>query len=73
MLSHMSRLVLVVISVAAIATLIVLIPQHVATKDRPAPIEQSATPPQEMMKIVPAEAGRDTRDWHMPTGDGSAN
>lgn len=67
----LSRLTLVMTVTVAIAAYILLV-QDVAPKSR-AHGDRPAAAAAETMKIVPAEADRDRRDWHMPTGDGSAN
>ncbi len=67
----LSRLTLAITLSTAIIAYVLLI-QDVAPKDWPG-LGQSAAPPVEMMKIVPAQADRDLRDRHMATGDQSAN
>jgi hypothetical protein len=67
----LSRLTLAITLTVATAAFILLV-QDVAPKDWPA-ADRSVAPPVEMMKIVPAQADRDMRDWHMATGDQSAN
>ena len=74
MLSRRTQLALGLALVAAIAAVFFATPQGAANKNRLSPLPRHTTvQPGELMKIVPAEAGRDGTDRHMIVGDQSAD